>query len=202
MEAGDGNGGYGVNRGQRVLRNPEDSRRSLRLKWLALMIGLAILAASALNGSSVSLAEEQSTAESPYVLAARSAGVPLDLLVAVAGAESGYHPWALNIAGRQVYCHSREEAERLLATSDNVDIGLMQINWPWWGRRLGVSKQDLLDPNTNLVYGARILKECLNRRGSIWRRISDYHSGSAKERDRYNHQVYGTYLRYLHGEIK
>jgi soluble lytic murein transglycosylase-like protein len=177
-------------------------RSSFLLSRIALMIVIALPAAFALHVPPFALAQAPPASQSPYVLAARSSGVPLDLLVAVAGAESGYHPWALNIAGRQVYCHSREEAERLLDTSDNVDIGLMQINWPWWGRRLGVSKRDLLDPNTNLTYGARILKECLNRRGSIWHRISDYHSGSAKERDRYNQQVYDTYLRYLRGQIK
>jgi len=177
------------------------NRTSLLLRRIALIIGIA-LPAVFVPPPPIASAQTPPASQNPYVVAAHSSGVPLDLLVAVAGAESGYHPWALNIAGREVYCHSREEAERLLDTSDNVDIGLMQINWPWWGRRLGVSKRDLLDPNTNLIYGARILKECLNRRGSIWRRISDYHSGSTQERDRYNHQVYDTYLRYLRGQIK
>ena len=47
----------------------------------------------------------------PYVAAAQDAGVPLQVLIAVAGAESGYHPWALDIEGRQVFCKSRAEAE-------------------------------------------------------------------------------------------
>jgi len=138
----------------------------------------------------------------PYIAAAETEQVPLNLLVAVAGAESGYHPWALNLAGREVYCHTREEAERLLAKYDKVDIGLMQINWPYWGPRLKITKSELLDPRTNLVYGARILKKCLEGGGDIWRRISDYHSGSASTRDRYNQRVYTSYLRYLRGEIR
>lgn len=144
----------------------------------------------------------EASAEDPYAAAARSAGVPLELLVAIAGAESGYHPWALNLGGHQVYCRSREEAERFLATSDNADIGLMQINWPFWGKRLKLSKNALLDPPTNLMYGARILKQSLDRSGNLWQRIGNYHSGSARKHDRYNQQVYRAYLEYLHGNIR
>ena len=77
----------------------------------------------------------------------------------------------------------------------------MQINWLIWGRRFGISKGQLLDPPTNLMYGASILKQDLARGGDIWRRISDYHAGSPERRDRYNQLVYETYLRYLRGEI-
>jgi len=140
-------------------------------------------------------------ASDPYTAAAHAAGVPLDLLVAVAGSESGFHPLALNIKGREIYCRSLAEAKRILSTTDNVDIGLMQINWPFWGRRLGVSKYDLLDPKSNLLYGARILKEPLARGGNIWRRVSDYHAGSVTTRNLYNHKVYSVYLAYLNGRI-
>jgi len=139
----------------------------------------------------------------PYSSAAASAQVPLDLLVAIAGAESGYHPWALNVAGRQKYCRSRAEAERLLASNDNVDIGLMQINWSFWGRRLGLSKNELLDPRVNLLCGARILRKCLDGGGGdIWRRISDYHAGTTSTRNRYNQRVYSSYIQYLHGATR
>jgi len=141
-------------------------------------------------------------ATDPYVAAARATGVPVALLVAVAGAESGFHPLALNIKGREIYCHSKEEAERILATTDNVDIGLMQINWPFWGRRLGVTKSELLDPKVNLLYGARILERPLMRRGKFWRQVSDYHSGTPQARDRYNQRVYSVYLAYLRGQIR
>ncbi|HEY6394917.1 MAG TPA: transglycosylase SLT domain-containing protein, partial [Candidatus Binataceae bacterium] len=125
---------------------------------LATITFFVLFALIALANTAFSRAAE-SPADDPYVAAAREAGVPLEVLVAVAGAESGYHPYALNIGGKQVYCHSRDEAERFLATEDNVDIGLMQIDWPFWGPRLGVSKTALLDARTNLRFGARILKQ-------------------------------------------
>ena len=103
-----------------------------------------------------------------------------------------------------MFCHSRAEAEAVLAqtTTTNVDIGLMQINWRFWGPRLGVAKNDLLDPRINLRMGARILRDSLSRDGSVWRRISNYHSGARREHDRYNRQVYGAYMRYLRGQVR
>jgi len=142
--------------------------------------------------------------ESPYLVAARNADVPPDLLIAIVGAESGYHPWALNVRGHQVFCQSREDAENVLANTptDDVDIGLMQINWRFWGPRSGVaSKGELLDPRKNLEIGAAILKDSLSRAGSLWHRISNYHMGGERERERYNQQVYDAYLRYMHGKI-
>lgn len=138
----------------------------------------------------------------PYVAASRATGVPLALIAAIAGAESDYHPWALDLHGHKDYCRSRREAERVLAGSApdaDVDIGLMQINWRFWGPRLNLTKDQLLDPRTNLFYGALILKRCLKRGGSIWRRISDYHSGTIHERNSYDRRVYAKYLRYMRG---
>ena len=170
--------------------------RTKRLACAVLLGWLALLAPR------FALAADQAV-EDPYIAAARSAGVPADLLIAIAGAESGYHPWALNIQGHQVFCQSRAEAENVLASTptDDVDIGLMQINWRFWGPRSGLgSKEALLDPRRNLEFGAAILKDGLTRGGSLWHRISNYHSGDAAERERYNRMVYDAYLRYMHGK--
>ncbi|MBV8055132.1 MAG: lytic transglycosylase domain-containing protein [Deltaproteobacteria bacterium] len=164
------------------------------VRFLALLISLLLMAAR------LAIAGEASTSDNLYIQAAALEDIPRDLLVAIAGTESGFHPWALNIEGHEVYCRSREEAEHLLSTADKVDIGLMQINWPFWGRRFGLSKSQLLDPRTNLIYGAYILKLDLAKSSDIWWNISDYHAGSLQRRDRYNKLVYEHYLRYLRGE--
>jgi soluble lytic murein transglycosylase-like protein len=172
------------------------------LRWMLMLVMLAGIVPR--NASGATPPAVAASKIEPYGAAARDAGVPLDLLIAIVGAESGYHPWALDIEGRQVFCKSRAEAETVLAdtATTNVDIGLMQINWRFWGPRLGVAKNDLLDPRINLVMGARILRDGLQRNGSVWKRISNYHSGAARERDRYNQQVYGAYMRYLRGEVR
>jgi hypothetical protein len=174
-------------------------------RWIvaAAMLVVTVPRVAPCVASSAPLPAANSEAD-PYAAAAHDAGVPLAVLVAVAGAESAYHPWALDIEGRQVFCRSREEAESVLAntTTTNIDIGVMQINWRFWGPRLGVAKNDLLDPRINLLMGARILHQSLNRNGTIWRRISNYHSGAPRERDRYNQQVYDAYRRYLNGQVR
>jgi len=169
---------------------------------LALRLGFFLALGALLCPPSARCDERR--AESPYVVAARNANVPSDLLIAIAGAESGYHPWALNIQGHQVFCQSRTDAENVLANTptDDVDIGLMQINWRFWGSRSGMaSKQELLEPAKNLALGAAILRDSLSRGGSLWHRISNYHSGGVAERERYNKMVYAAYLRYMHGKL-
>jgi len=147
-------------------------------------------------------AQQPLDSRDPYVAASQATGVPLALLAAIAGAESAYHPWALNQDGRQIYCRSRAEAELMMAgDSENVDIGLMQVNFHLWGHRLGLSKTELLDPRTNLLAGARILKESLSRSGDLWQRIGAYHSSRPAERQRYNQEVYKNYLRYIRDEL-
>ena len=176
---------------QSALRLPLGRRFQLTVALVALLIWPSLVQAQPIR-----------EARDPYVAASQSTGVPLELLAAIAGAESAYHPWALNLRGRQVYCRSRAEAERLMNSFDDVDVGLMQINFLRWGRRLGLSKSQLLDPPTNLLAGARILRQCLSRSGDLWQRIGAYHSSRPEERRRYNQEVYKNYVRYVRGEVR
>lgn len=180
-----------------AVRSSSHSRLAGRLQVAAIA---ALIAWPAL--CSPASAQQPPDSRDPYVAASEATGVPLALLAAIAGAESAYHPWALNQDGKQIYCRSRAEAELMMMAGDseNVDIGLMQVNYHHWGRRLGLSKTQLLDPRTNLLAGARILKESLSRSGDLWQRIGAYHSSRPTERQRYNQEVYKSYLRYVRDE--
>jgi soluble lytic murein transglycosylase-like protein len=93
-----------------------------------------------------------------FLTASKDSGVPAELLLAVSHVESSFNPHALNLAGRSVFPSSRDEAESVLSRSgDNVDIGLMQVNYAIWGKKFGLSKLDLLDPGLNVQVGAKIL---------------------------------------------
>ena len=95
--------------------------------------------------------------------------------------ESGGNPWALHVGigkGYAFYPRTAGEARRFLAVSlaltTNVDIGLMQVNWRTWGDAalgLGLDPYDLLDPQTNMWMGCRILAEALSGRGSFEARL-------------------------------
>lgn len=93
-----------------------------------------------------------------YQLAASSAGIPSEVLYAVALTESGLRiegklkpwPWTLNIAGKGRFFKSREDAcmaltHSLKSTSaKRVDVGVAQINYGYHGEKVN-SPCDLLD---------------------------------------------------------
>ena len=113
-------------------------------------------------------------------------GLPSSVVEGIIMVESGGHPWALRVGvgkGYSFYPKSRAEAWRFLAVSlaltDNVDIGLMQVNWKTWGQSvhaMGLDAYDLLDAQTNMRVGCRILAEALSGRGTFLARLGRYHS--------------------------
>lgn len=133
-----------------------------------------------------------------FVRASSASGVPVELLLAVSHVESRFNPHALNIAGRPFFPSSLSEAERILRRSgDNVDIGLMQVNWGVWGRRLGYSKLELLDPAVNVLAGARILARSVQLRGDWWQGVGSYHSPRAEKQWDYIQKVWDSYSQIL-----
>jgi hypothetical protein len=121
-------------------------------------------------------------------------GLPSSVVEGIIVVESGGHPWALHVGigqGYAFYPRSEAEAKRFLAVSlaltDNVDIGLMQINWRTWKDEilaLGLTPYDLLGARTNMQIGCRILAEALSTRGTFEARLGRYHSRQ-RERGRW-----------------
>jgi len=85
--------------------------------------------------------------------AASATGLPVELLEAVAEAESGFDPRAVSRAGA---------------------VGLMQL-MPATARALGVS--DPFDPWQNVLAGARYLRSLLDRFGSLELALAAYNAG-------------------------
>jgi soluble lytic murein transglycosylase-like protein len=107
-----------------------------------------------------------------YRLAGATAGVPPDVLFAVALQESGLKlhgklipwPWTLNVAGEPFRFQNRRTACAALRAAlvdtpaTRVDVGLAQINVGYHAHRVG-GPCDLLDPYRNLEIAATILRE-------------------------------------------
>lgn len=145
---------------------------------------------------SASKARAQHVPPPAYQSAARAAGVPSEILFAVALQESGIAlrgqlipwPWTLNAAGEPSRYATRRDAcaalRRELKTRRNVDVGLGQVNVRYHGHRVK-EPCELLDPYRNLAITATILRE-QHTAGADWLlAVSRYHrpAGGAPARD-------------------
>lgn len=134
------------------------------------------------------------TAQDPFTDASSATGIPVQLLVAISQVESSHHPWALNLNGKGVYPQSRKAAEEILKTApDHVDIGLMQVNFRIWGAKLGLTKEQLLDPYLNVWSGSIILRHYLSPY-PFWEAVGRYHSGDRSRQIGYTWRVYEALL--------
>ena len=128
----------------------------------------------------------------PLIKAAEQAeGIPPGLLLAIGRAESGVDtswgrivwPWALNIAGKSVFMQTRAEALRHAKDSIRtdprrfIDLGCLQVNWQYHRDWLK-EPENVLDPNWNVAYGARLLRNLAAQHGSWEKAVGFYHSGN------------------------
>lgn len=149
-----------------------------------------------------------------YQLAATDAGVPSDVLYAVALTESGLRidervrpwPWTLNVAGQGRFFRSRDDAcAALIAVLQNtpakrVDVGLGQINYGYHAQRVS-HPCELLDPYQNLSIAADILKNQYRSAEGWLAATGRYHSPAGGERARrYRHVVQG-HLAQMHTQM-
>jgi hypothetical protein len=133
-----------------------------------------------------------------FLRASAATGIPVELLLAISHVESGFHPHAINMSGQSYFPSSRDEALRLLRRSgENVDIGLMQVNWGYWGEKFGLSKAELLDPQFNALVGAKILEHGVRVSKSWWKGIAVYHSSHDARQREYVKKVWRSYRRVL-----
>ncbi len=102
-------------------------------------------------------------------------GVPASLLIAIAKVESRFNP-------------------RALGKNDNgsYDIGLMQINSGWLKKlqQYNISENDLYDPCTNIMVGAWILADNINRLGYNWNAVGAYNAKTISKREKYARKVH------------
>lgn len=123
--------------------------------------------------------------------AARSVGVPLDLMLAIARVESGRDrgqglapwPWTINVGGDGAFFDAPgpalDHAERTLQSGmENVDIGCFQVNFRWHGDAFA-SLETMIDPDLNAEYAARLLLEVYATTGSWTEAVGAYHSRTA-----------------------
>lgn len=138
-----------------------------------------------------------------YRQVAQQAGVPADLLYAVALTESGTRvaqgvrpwPWTLNVAGTGYRYVTRAQAcsalRRFMQTTSHkrIDAGLGQINIGWNGQHFA-TPCDALAPYPNLHVTAKLLRQHYDKWRSWHEAAGRYHHpAGGKPAQRYRQQV-------------
>lgn len=111
-----------------------------------------------------------------WMKAEQTYGVPAKLLVAIAKVETGLKPNTI----------SKPNKDR------SYDIGLMQINSKWLPTlaKYNINKDDLLTPCTNIMVGAWILSNNIQKLGYNWNAVGAYNANSTTKRNLYAKKVH------------
>ena len=130
--------------------------------------------------------------------------IPPGLVMAVALAESGRWlpedqetkpwPWTVTSGKDSFYLPSKDAAiakvrELKASGRSNIDVGCMQINLHYHPDAFA-SLEDAFDPNTNVAYGTKFLKELRMRTRSWGKATAFYHSQDRARGNAYRTKVY------------
>lgn len=136
--------------------------------------------------------------------AERAGNIPAQLLTAVALTESGRRhaelgeriawPWTVNNAGDGRFYETKAEAmaavRKLQARGErNIDVGCMQISLLHHPDAFA-SLEEAFDPETNVAYGARFLKELRDAKRSWSLAVANYHSATPELGQAYRKKVF------------
>lgn len=143
------------------------------------MFLLFLLLICSCNSANASQTERQQLFEPLFDAPCARYQVPKILALAIAKQESGYHPWILNISGKDIRPKSKNEslryAQLALRSGRSFDVGIMQIN-SYWIKKHGWPLEQVLDPATNVRIGVWILAQEIRRHGLNWKAVAYYHT--------------------------
>ena len=155
-------------------------------KRAILRIPFVLLAAISISErAQVAQAVAGNLCEREMIKAARKYDVPLGMLYAVGLTETGQkgslQPFALNVEGKAVYGIDKITALQQFtraraAGAKLIDLGCMQINHHFHAENFA-SVEEMFDPQKNVDYAARFLKQLRAREGSWTMAVARYNAG-------------------------
>jgi hypothetical protein len=119
--------------------------------------------------------------------------IPTGLLEAIAIVESQIKPYALCVEGRSLKTKSKEEAMKIVESLrskgvNNIDLGVMQINLYWHGKRFK-NIESMLTPKDNIEYAAKFLNELYQQHGNWNLAVRHYHSAKREHNNKYSRKI-------------
>lgn len=181
------------------------------LRRTALAIGLALALGSPSTAKAEIFGPLIRTSDDPcgkaIDRAERAGNIPAQLLTAIALTESGRRhaelgeriawPWTVNNAGDGRFYETKAEAmaavRQLWARGErNIDVGCMQINL-WHHADAFASLDEAFDPESNVAYGARFLKDLRDAKRSWSLAVANYHSATPELGQAYKKKVFDTW---------
>lgn len=133
----------------------------------------------------------------------RTHGIPANYLSAMARVESGRYdsgnknvepwPWTVHAEGKGNYYQSKNEAIQAVQKLQNrgvknIDVGCMQINLGHHSNAFS-NLHDAFDPQKNVEYAARFLREKMYQTKSWAKAVGNYHSATPKHHSEYRKRV-------------
>lgn len=111
-------------------------------------------------------------------------GIPRDLLYSIAYVESRARPWAVYANGKGKYFTSLNKAHKFIQDkqeegTENLFVGCMQLCVKSHGRKFQ-KIQDILDPEKNIYFAAKLLKQLYKKFGN-WEDAVKYYNASTKK---------------------
>lgn len=125
-------------------------------------------------------------------------GIPAGLLRSIAKIESGFKPFALNIAGKTLIFNDKAQMvakiqQLLKEGTRNIDIGVMQINYHWHHKQFK-NLEEIVSIPSNIEYSAKLLKNLYSKHGSWHKALRLYHSANSHHHKKYSRKVVITWL--------
>ena len=125
--------------------------------------------------------------------------IPDKLLTSISLVESGIKknnrfiswPWTLNVAGKSKFFDNKNEALDFLKKNyknKNIDVGCMQISLKYHFKEFD-SIENILDPDQNVKYAAKFLKNLFSKHKRWNEAISRYHSSVPTRKKQYLQRV-------------
>ena len=125
--------------------------------------------------------------------------IPDKLLTSISLVESGINknnrfiswPWTLNVAGKSKFFDNKNDALDFLKKNyknKNIDVGCMQISLKYHFKEFD-SLENILDPEQNVKYAAKFLKNLFSKHRRWNEAISRYHSSVPIRKKRYLKRV-------------